>query len=72
MAVKHPLAETLDTIADRAPSLRAAGVLRVAVDGVAFTLAPPGPPAPGKEATTPPSVEAELGSLRAFRGEDVS
>ena len=37
------LAKKLDTIARKAPALRAAGVTRVEVDGVAFEIDPPMP-----------------------------
>ena len=37
-------AAILDLVLERAPKLRAAGVLSVAIDGLSVTLAPPEPP----------------------------
>lgn len=69
MAVtKQTLSDALADIERAAPGLRAAGVLRVSVDGVFAELAPVVPLAPREE--QPPPSEVEMGDLDAFRRED--
>jgi len=45
VATRDETAALLDLIADRAPGLRAAGVLAIAVDGISAQLAPADQPA---------------------------
>lgn len=56
-------AELLDLIAARAPALRIAGVLRVELKGVAFTLARPDPPDAPASASAGSDDEAPTDAL---------
>lgn len=58
---RETYADKLDAIIERAPALRAAGVLKVDGD-VSFTLAPPDPPERRIR-----EEEAEIDSLDDFR-----